>query len=97
VCTDLHELLGQLDGLVETNLLYVGKSKNLRRRFLQHLEPHKSHNVALFEVLFSRNAHQQLEFWYLTMPEKDIDAVERKLIREANPSLNVIRYGDENV
>jgi excinuclease UvrABC nuclease subunit len=73
------------------NVLYVGKSKNLYRRFSQHVDPYRQHNKSLNEI----NGTQGLEFWYVQASVEELDQIERKLIRELSPSANVVRYSNE--
>jgi len=73
----------------QMELLYIGKSKNLRRRFLEHADPWLEHNHALKQVALNEN----LEFWHAFVNEDLLDITERQLISQANPPANVITYG----
>jgi len=73
---------------VNLNVLYVGKSKNLQRRFTQHTDPYRQHNKALNEI----HDTQGLEFWYVQAGVEELDQLERKLIHELVPSANIVRY-----
>jgi hypothetical protein len=73
---------------VSLNVLYVGKSRNLHKRFSQHTDPYRQHNKILNALLDK----PELEFWYVPVEVADLDTVERRLIRELAPSANVVRY-----
>jgi excinuclease UvrABC nuclease subunit len=75
---------------IDLNVLYVGKSKNLFRRFTQHVDPYRQHNKSLNDV----GGLQGLEFWYVQASAEELDQIERKLIRELSPSANVVRYAN---
>jgi len=80
-----------LDFPAQLDLLYVGKSKNLRRRFIEHSDPWSEHNLGLKQVAFD----VPLEFWHASVSEDALDSVERELIQQANPSANVVTYWRE--
>jgi excinuclease UvrABC nuclease subunit len=68
--------------------VYIGKSRNLRNRFAQHADPMRQHNSDLGAVTIREN----LEFWYLPLPEEGIDEAERAAIQALAPQTNKIRY-----
>lgn len=74
----------RIQGLpVHFEVLYVGQSMNLRRRWIEHLRrtepnPHL-HGVANEECL---------EFWWKTMAAGSLDQAERELIHRLKPSAN---------
>jgi excinuclease UvrABC nuclease subunit len=70
-----------------TEVLYIGKSMNLRTRLGQHLNRHTAHNEVSFPM--DRAA---LEFWCHPVPSDQIDSAEQHLIRSVNPKTNKIRY-----
>ena len=70
-------------GLIfEQRVVYVGKAKDLRRRFREHLNPMAEHNLELFKALQGAT----MEFWY-TQTE-DIDELEKMLIENITPEFN---------
>lgn len=71
----------------QLEVLYVGKSNNLRRRFAEHANPWREHN----EVLNSITDRDNWEFWYLGLPQKELNTAERDLIRASNPITNFVR------
>ena len=76
--------------LTDVDVLYVGRTKNLRRRFGQHTDPWRQHNDDITKIM----ARSQLEFWYLEVPEQELAQVEKQLIRKSNPRTNKILYGE---
>ncbi len=76
---------------LSVGVIYVGKSKNLQQRFLQHTDPYKQHN----KVLNMIHDHEDMEFWYTPVNPGDLDSVERQLIRQLDPSANVVRYAND--
>ncbi len=73
---------------IQLDVIYVGKSKNLRRRFLDHTNPWREHN----ESLNNMGNREKWEFWYLSLPGEEIDRAERKLINASTPMTNHILY-----
>jgi excinuclease UvrABC nuclease subunit len=65
-------------------ILYVGKSINLQRRFGEHLNPWREHNRGLNNLPKSNS----LEFWYYTLPKEEISNTEKYLIQTLNPKYN---------
>ena len=63
-------------------IIYVGKARNLRRRFKQHLAPLGQHNIELFYALRTCD----IEFWYAQSVE--IDYLEKELIEKVKPPFN---------
>lgn len=72
--------------------LYVGQASNLRRRFLDHLDPRRSHNEQLFLAIWSG----RLEFWFSKCSVSELEALERKMIKALSPSFNQIEYKGKN-
>lgn len=74
----------RFEGLpLETRPLYVGKSKNLRRRTRQHhdlLEPNPHLNGV--------GTTQALEIWWTRVAEDELDDVEDNLIAALDPPAN---------
>ena len=67
-------------------ILYVGKSKNLRNRFSKYTGG-SIHNLDLADIIKSED---KLEFWYVEVDEKEIDIYETLFIKEAkkiNPNI----------
>lgn len=67
-------------------ILYVGKSKNLRNRFSKYTGGF-IHNLDLADIIRSED---KLEFWYIEVDEKELDIYETLFIKEAkkiNPKI----------
>ena len=75
-----------------TEAVYVGKSKNLKRRFLQYASRKQIHSDLIMNFLFNENA----EFWFSEHSEKDIDNLEKKIISELRTPFNKIQYKGYN-
>jgi excinuclease UvrABC nuclease subunit len=69
--------------LTEVEHLYVGRSTNLRRRWVEHLDMREP-NPALHQLSRSKD----LEFWWQRAPRQQIAQLEGALIREVRPRLN---------
>ena len=69
--------------------IYVGQSRNLKRRLSQHL-PWNETNPDL--ASFLRHHVSEVEIWYATVDLDDLDAVERILIKKLDPEFNKLRY-----
>lgn len=67
-----------------TEVIYIGKSKDLRRRFREHKDIWREHNRKLRD----RFEEENLEFWYAPVPASKIDDLEASLIREVGPTDN---------
>ena len=80
----------RLHGLqIDFDRKYVGKAKNLRRRFLDHLSNTKSHNSDLLaEIEMNKN----LEFWFRETDTEDNSDLEAQLIVDLDPTHNKIRF-----
>jgi excinuclease UvrABC nuclease subunit len=74
---------------ISTKVLYVGQTRNLRRRLQDHLDYGRAHNIGLSRELISG---VPLEFWHKATNENELDKLERKLINELAPIYNKIRY-----
>lgn len=85
----VHRVIGMPLNL---EVLYIGKSKNLKRRFREHANPWREHN----EALNNRAMSGGLEFWFLPTDLKSLDSLERNLIHLAQPLTNKIRYRSFN-
>ncbi len=68
--------------------VYAGRSRNLRRRLIEHADPWRGHNRGVTAAMLA----QDLEFWFIEVPVDELDALERKLIQTINPAVNQIRY-----
>ena len=68
--------------------IYVGKTKNLRKRMGSHLDPAKAHN----ERVGALPNRETVEFWCNLLPGDQIAEAEKDLIRVINPQANKIRY-----
>ena len=62
--------------------VYIGRAKNLRRRFREHLNPLTEHNGQLFDALKG----SAIEFWYTEA--EDIEQLEKALIKDIDPEFN---------
>jgi excinuclease UvrABC nuclease subunit len=80
-----ERVLGVPMGMV---LLYVGKSRNLRRRFSEHTDPLREHNRALND----QSSSNGLEFWFTVLPPSQLNEAERRAIRALLPTTNIVRY-----
>lgn len=74
---------------VKVTPLYVGQSKNLKRRLSQHL-PWNETNSDLAAFLLGHTA--EIEMWYAAVERHDLDKTERSLIKKLNPEFNKLRY-----
>lgn len=74
---------------VTFEVLYVGKPKNLRRRYREHAVLHEP-NPALNRLVVSDN--QGVEFWFAVMDDSKTSEAERELIRHFLPGANRIQY-----
>ena len=79
----------------EMTPLYVGQTNNLRRRFLDHVDVRRSHNLSVLLQSFKGST----EFWWASCEARDLIALERDLIRELKPEYNQITYmaGEKHV
>lgn len=73
---------------MQSEPIYIGKSKNLRKRMGSHLDPATAHNEHVGAV----NDRESLEFWCNLMPQEQITAAEIALIQIVNPRANKVRY-----
>lgn len=75
--------------------LYVGKtSRRFKRRLEEHFDPWRSHSAELNQSLRARDT-STLELWVREARGKDVDRLERDLIRRLKPPLNKILYEKE--
>lgn len=72
-------------------VVYIGQAGNLRRRFLQHIDPIAQRNSEIFELI--KQSLTSPEFWFLRLERSKLDEVERRLIGEIAPRANNILYG----
>ena len=72
---------------------YVGKSLNLKRRYSDHLDPWRSHNKNLFNIMNNKETKDEIEFWFSELPEDQITKIEKILIKNLNPEFNIIYKG----
>ena len=64
------------------NALYVGKSTDVRRRFLQHCRQPKA------EIIKVRQCFPSAEFWFTGLPAEEIAVAEDSLIDCLGPPAN---------
>ena len=76
---------------VTQELIYIGKSKNLRRRFKEHCDDSSEHNSGLLSERWKRD----LEFWYARAGSSKIAELEKQLIGELDPLTNIVRYKEK--
>ena len=83
---------------IPTNLdiYYIGKSKNLKKRFGQHLDPYKSHNSEFYNKVYQVSLIKSLEFWYVRIAEEDLKEIEDKLIKALKPKFNKLLQEKNN-
>jgi excinuclease UvrABC nuclease subunit len=72
-------------------VLYVGRTLNLRRRFGDHLDLWRGHNLELSDALKTYNK-KHLEFWFSVQSKSDLVAIEKRAIRALIPKFNIVRY-----
>jgi hypothetical protein len=58
--------------------------------FVDHTHIRRQHNRGLGKEGFSK----PLEFWFAVTPPAEIDELEKRLIRDFQPTTNQIRYED---
>ena len=68
------------------NIIYVGKSKSLRRRFLEHCNRPKL-EIEMAKHCFGDN----LEYWFTEVSLDQIDELEARLIDCFGPPANLVR------
>ena len=68
------------------NIIYVGKSKSLRRRFIEHC------NRPKLEIEMARHCFgDSLEYWFTEVSLEQIDELEARLIDCFGPPANLVR------
>jgi hypothetical protein len=74
----------------ELDFVYAGKSKDLRRRFYEHLNVRQEPNEGLIPI----PGGSAWEFWYSELPLTEIASIEKQLIQGLPSSLaaNKVRY-----
>lgn len=84
VCACGPSVAGVENKLFKTiyNALYVGKSTDIRRRFLQHCRQPQA------EVIKVRQCFPSAEFWFTGLPAEEIAAAEDSLIDCLGPPAN---------
>ena len=75
---------------------YIGKSLNIKRRFGQHIDPWRSHNTNLFNLINYSKVDDNLEFWFAELPKEAISKVEDYLIKNLKPKFNISNKGKKN-
>ncbi len=92
-------LIGHSDQILglsfNTEIFYVGKSENLKRRIAQH-DLRIEDNPRLIRYLKTRSSNAYI--WYSYIPDKhDLDKIEKFLIRTLKPKGNRLEYKTEKV
>ena len=87
-----------IEGLkTETKAIYVGQSKNMRTRFMQHMNFDKCHNHKLLVDLMAQSNSKVIEFNFFEAPQSNLDEIEKDLISKLKPKHNVQMNGGQNV
>ena len=71
-----------------SSTVYVGKTKNLQRRFKEHLNRSSEENSALADLI----GESAIEFWFQKTSENEMHNFEKTLIKETKPEANRILY-----
>ena len=74
---------------LEVKVHYVGETKNLRRRWVEHASPAEP-NPLLYGIANTG----EFEFWWTELPAELIKGVERELIKQLNPPANRLNRPD---
>ena len=85
----IGEVKTEEDLPTEIKWVYIGKSKNLRKRILNHL-PQTEENPNLSSYLQLKVGVNEL--WYAVVEESLTNDLEKKLIRKLQPRFNRITY-----
>jgi excinuclease UvrABC nuclease subunit len=72
---------------VRTRWVYIGKSRNLRTRIGNGHDPRRECNADL--RVWLKRAKKDVELWFASVPEDELDAVERDFIRNVQPEFNI--------
>ena len=87
-----------IEGLkTNTTPIYVGQSKNIRSRFIQHINFDKCHNHKLLVELITQSKSSPIEFHFIQVPQHKLDEIEKDLIVKLNPKFNVLMKGRQYV
>ena len=73
---------------LKIEILYVGKSNNLRRRLGEHLNIHGGRNNKIKQLRLTNSS--PLEYWYQELPKNEISTFEKDLIRNLQPEYNTL-------
>ena len=63
------------------NVVYAGQTKNLRRRFREHV-------YGYGQVLKAKDIFRQMDFWYIELSDPNLSEIENLLIRVFGPPAN---------
>ena len=77
-------LLSNMSAPELRNILYIGKSENLRQRFQQHCGQGSAPHIRELVKLYG----SRLEFWFTEVPVERITEVENALIKCFKPQAN---------
>lgn len=75
---------------ITKDIVYVGRSSNLQRRFIEHINPHTEHNKRLLEMSWA----YALEFWFATAKRAELVQLEAELIKRLKPLTNIAGVGE---
>jgi excinuclease UvrABC nuclease subunit len=67
--------------------VYIGKGLNLRRRISNGHDPRYEKNIRLRNWL--RRSGRNLELWFARVDARELDIVERSLVRDIQPEFNI--------
>lgn len=83
--------ISRIHGLpLDMQVLYVGRANNLRRRYRSHVDL-REQNPALNRLVAS--GRTDIEFWWAALPDGELDAAERRVIKDLMPVANRVTYG----
>ena len=71
---------------VGTRWVYIGKSCNLRKRIAAGHDVRRESNESL--RTWMKKARKDVELWFAPVPLRELDQVERSLIRQVQPDFN---------
>lgn len=69
----------------QMDIIYVGRSVDLRRRFSEHVHAYRESNPSLDRL---HDHREGLEFWYRVALRADLGTIEQELIQRLQPPAN---------
>jgi len=77
--------------LIDERIRYIGKAKNLKRRYVDHLQT-TEHNLALFKAM---QKSKNIEFQFIIVPVANkLSELEQLQIKRFGPQLFNIQYNN---